>query len=144
MSENKGTHESYSDGDAPEGGSDRSFGLVFAVVFALIGLWPLIDGGMPRFWALAVCILFLVAAFARPSLLAPLNRLWMKFGDLLHKIVNPIVMGLMFFGAVTPTGLIMRAMGKDLLRLKKDGSAKSYWIERQPPGPAPESMKNQF
>jgi len=144
MVENKGIHESYSSPEVPEGGSDRSFGLVFTVVFALIGLWPLIDGGMLRIWALAVSVIFLVVSFARPAILAPLNRLWMKFGELLHKIVNPIVMGLMFFGAVTPTGLIMRALGKDLLRLKKDPAAKSYWIERQPPGPAPESMKHQF
>jgi hypothetical protein len=141
---NKGVHETYSPHDEVKTASDRSFGLVFTAVFALIGLWPLIGGGMPRFWALAVSVLFLVVSFARPSILAPLNRAWMWFGELLHKIVNPIVMGLMFFGAVTPTGLIMRALGKDLLHLKKDPMAKSYWIERQPPGPAPESMKHQF
>ncbi|MBT4770034.1 MAG: hypothetical protein HOO00_05855 [Rhodospirillaceae bacterium] len=144
MEEKRRADKGFSSDEKAEGPSDRSFGLVFTAVFALIGLWPLLNGGTARIWALAVSVIFLVVSFARPAILAPLNRLWMRFGELLHKIVNPIVMGLMFFCAVTPTGLIMRAMGKDLLHLKKDPAAKSYWIERQPPGPAPESMKHQF
>jgi len=144
MEEKRRADKDFSSDEKAEGPSDRSFGLVFTAVFALIGLWPLLNGGTARIWALAISVIFLVVSFARPAILAPLNRLWMRFGELLHKIVNPIVMGLMFFGAVTPTGLIMRAMGKDLLHLKKDPAAKSYWIERQPPGPAPESMKHQF
>jgi hypothetical protein len=74
----------------------------------------------------------------------PFNRLWLKFGLLLHKLVNPIMMAFVFFGAVLPTGLIMRALGKDPLRLKRRPDANSYWIERHPPGPAPKSMKDQF
>ncbi len=83
-------------------------------------------------------------AFAAPQVLAPLNRLWFKLGLLLHKIVNPIVLGIMFYVVVTPTGLIMRLLGKDLLRLKRDPAAASYWIERTPPGPKPESLGDQF
>jgi hypothetical protein len=80
----------------------------------------------------------------RPAVLNPLNRVWLKFGLLLHKVVNPAIMALLFYGTVLPTGLIMRAMGKDLLRLKREPDAASYWIVRAPPGPAPETMKDQF
>ncbi len=79
-----------------------------------------------------------------PSLLAPLNRVWTKFGLLLHKVVSPIVLGVMFYLVITPTGLLMRLFGKDPLRLKFDGTAKSYWIPREPPGPKPDSIKDQF
>jgi hypothetical protein len=113
-------------------------------VFALIGLVPLLLGHGLRIWALVVAAVFLAAAYLAPRLLAPLNRLWFKFGLLLHHIVNPIVMALIFFGAVLPTALMVRLFGKDLLRLKRDASAKSYWIERDPPGPEPQSMTRQF
>ena len=83
-------------------------------------------------------------ALLYPAALKPLNRLWLKFGLLLHKVVNPIMMAFVFFGTVLPTGLIMRVLGKDPLRLKRQPEADSYWIDRQPPGPAPESMKDQF
>ena len=86
----------------------------------------------------------MVAALLRPALLNPLNRIWLKFGLLLHRIVNPVIMALLFYGTVLPTGLVMRAMGKDLLRLKREPDADSYWILRAPPGPAPETMKDQF
>jgi hypothetical protein len=125
-------------------GSERSFGIVFACVFALIGLVPWALGHGLRSWALIVAVIFLAAAYIAPRLLTPLNYVWFKFGLLLHHIVNPIVMALIFYGAVLPTGLAVRAFGKDLLRLKRDPSAKSYWIERDPPGPAPESMTRQF
>jgi hypothetical protein len=87
--------------------------------------------------------LFLLAAYFRPSALRPLNMLWMKLGFLLHKIVNPLVMGLLFYGSIFPTGLMMRMRGRDLLRLERDPGADSYWIARAP-GPAPESMRDQF
>jgi hypothetical protein len=125
-------------------GSERSFGIVFACVFALIGLVPWALGHGLRSWALIVAVIFLAAAYIAPRLLTPLNYVWFKFGLLLHHIVNPIVMALIFYGAVLPTGLAVRAFGKDLLRLKRDPAAKSYWIERDPPGPAPESMTRQF
>ena len=115
-----------------------------AVVFTIIGTWPVLFSGSFRWWALIVAGLFGGFAVAVPKVLAPLNRLWFRFGLLLHKIVSPLVMGLMFYGLFTPYGVIMRMMGKDLLRLKLDPEAPSYWIERDPPGPAPESIKNQF
>jgi len=130
-------------GPAPES-SDRSFGLVFAAVFAIIGCWPLLHGEPPRWWALAIAAAFAVVALVRPQVLHPLNRLWLAFGRLLHKIVSPLVMGVIFFAAVTPTGWIMRLRGKDLLSLKRRPDLKSYWIRRAPEPPEPETMKNQF
>lgn len=139
-----GHHEDLGRSQAVKTSSDRSFGLVFTGFFALVGAWPLVHGMAPRWWALALAALFLAVALARPALLAPLNRIWTRFGLLLHKVVNPIVMGVMFFLVVTPTGLLMRLAGKDPMRLKRDPQAASYWIERAPPGPAPETMKQQF
>lgn len=138
------SHENLVREEKVEGSSDRSFGMTFAVIFAVIGLWPLIHGVMPRLWAVIPAAIFLVLALAAPAVLGPLNRAWLKFGLLLHHVVTPIVMGLIFYVAVTPTGLILRAMGKDMLRLKPDPAAKSYWIHRTPPGPAPGSIRNQF
>jgi hypothetical protein len=138
------THEDLKREIEVHGSSDRSFGLVFAAVFLAIGLWPLVRGGTLRAWAPAVAVAFLVAALARPSLLAPLNRLWTRFGLLLGKVTTPIVMGILFYLVVTPTGLLMRLFGKDPLRLSRDPEAGSYWIQREPPGPSPETMSNQF
>ena len=125
-------------------GSERGFGFVFAVVFALVGAWPLTGDGPPRWWSLAVAGVFVALALAAPRALAPLNRLWFRFGLLLHRVINPLVMGLLFYVAVTPTGLIMRLLGKDLLGRRFDPEAETYWISREPPGPEPGSMKNQF
>ena len=124
--------------------SERSFGLVFAGVFLLVGLLPLFNGHGPRNWALWVAVAFVAVAVLAPKLLAPFNRLWAKFGLLLHRITSPLVLGIMFFVVITPMGWIMRALGKDLLRLKIDPAATSYWIARTPPGPTPESLKDQF
>ena len=137
-------HESYDRREDVKGSSNRSFGVVFAIVFALIGLLPLLVGGGVRVWSLAVCALFLVCALVFPSVLAPLNRLWLRFGLLLHKIVSPLVLGIMFYLVITPIGLLLRSFGKDPLRVAFDKQASSYWIERVPPGPSPESFKDQF
>jgi hypothetical protein len=137
-------HESYERREDVKGSSDRSFGVVFAVVFTLIGLFPLAFGGAVRLWSLSVGAVFLALALAAPSLLSPLNRIWLRFGLLLHRIVSPLVLGIMFFLVITPTGVLMRALGKDLLRLKFDQGSSSYWIERVPPGPPPESLRDQF
>ena len=125
-------------------GSDRSFGLVFAGFFLVVALLPLIHGGTVRWWALGAAATFAAAAFFVPSVLRPLNRLWFKLGLLLHHVVNPVVMGVMFYGAILPMALLLRALGKDLLRLKREPDAKSYWIAREPPGPEPRSMSKQF
>ncbi|MCB9990629.1 MAG: hypothetical protein H6867_04505 [Rhodospirillales bacterium] len=124
-------------------GSEKSFGIVFAVVFGLIGLFPLLHGGDVRLWSMTVAAVFLAAAYAKPDVLAPLNKLWFKLGLLLHKIVSPIIMGAVFLLGVVPTGLIRRAMGKDSMRLKKP-EGDTYWIKRDPPGPDAESYKRQF
>ena len=97
-----------------------------------------------RTWSGIVTIPLLVVAYVAPGLLAPLNRLWLKFGLLLYKVMNPLILGLLFFVTIMPIGLIMRAFGKDFLRLRLDRQAASYWIDRRPPGPPPQSMKNQF
>lgn len=138
------THENFSRDEAVSIGSDRSFGLVMAAglaVLASLSAWR--EG---RAWPVfaTIAMLFLVTALLVPAALNPINRAWLKLGLLLHKIVNPLVMGLVFYGAVLPTGLVMRAMGRDLLRLKPQPKAESYWIVRTPPGPAPSTMKDQF
>ena len=138
------THERLTGGEPVEGGSERDFGIVFAVLFVAIGLFPLLDGGSPRGGAFGVAGAFLAVALVRPALLAPLNRAWFKLGLLLQRVVNPLVMAVIYFAVVTPTGLVMRALGKDPLRLRYDPDAESYWIHRDPPGPERESMKNQF
>ncbi len=139
-----GHHEELRRDETIELGSDRSFGCVFVAVFVVIALWPLWGGLMPRWWALAVAAAFLVPAIAVPRLLRPLNRLWHRFGLGLARVVSPIVLGLLFYLVVTPIGLVMRLAGKDPLRLQRDPKADTYWIERNPPGPKPDSMKNQF
>ena len=137
-------HEKLTSSDEVKGGSNRSFGLVFAVVFAVIGFWPLIWSGSPRIWALTIALVFLALAIVAPAILAPLNRLWLKFGLLLHKVVNPLVMGLLFFFVITSTAIVVRLLGKRLLDTAFDPNAESYWIYRDPPGPEPVDMKNQF
>ncbi len=138
------THEAFDREEAVKGSSDRGFGIVFTVVFAIIGLWPLIHANGPRWWSLAIALALLAVALARPALLAPLNRVWMRFGLLLHRIVNPVVMGLLFYLVLTPFGFVLRMLGKDPLRRSFDPTARSYWIPRSPPGPLPDTMKNQF
>ncbi|WP_151446698.1 SxtJ family membrane protein [Lacisediminimonas profundi] len=126
------------------GSSDRSFGLVFASVFLIIALLPLFSGHAPRLPAVAVALAFGVAAFLFPSLLAPLNRAWMRLGMMLHKLTSPIVLGLIFFLVITPAGLIRRVLTGDPLRLKANRKAQTYWVDRNPPGPRPDSLDNQF
>ena len=127
-------------------GSERGFGLVFALVFTVIGFWPTIfgDGGL-HLWSLAVAALFLIVALAKPAILRPLNVAWFKLGMLLGRVVAPIAMLLVFLIAVTPTGLIMRLFGKDPLRLKPSvRNQDSYWIDRSSEAAKMGSMKNQF
>ncbi len=126
-------------------GSERGFGVVFAVVFAIIAAWPVIfDTGAPRWWAAAVALVFLLLGLFVPRVLAPLNRAWFKFGMLLGGIIAPLVMMLVFFVAVTPTGILMRLFGKDPLRLKKAQNGGSFWIERDPEEGRARSMGDQF
>ncbi|HEX2365331.1 MAG TPA: hypothetical protein VHJ00_09930 [Bradyrhizobium sp.] len=141
---NQSTHENFSRGEASSAGSsDRTFGLVMAGVLVALSLINGWHHGRLWPWELAAALLFLLAAWLKPASLNPLNRLWMKLGLLLHRIVNPIVMGLLFYGTIWPTGLVMRMRGRDLLRLKHEPDADTYWIAR-PPGPLPETMRDQF
>lgn len=138
------SHERLTAEEDVKAGSNRSFGITFAVVFALIALFPLLHGGSVRFWALPGIVIFGGSALIWPSLLGPLNRLWFRFGMLLHKIVNPLVLGLMFYGVITPVAAVTRLLGGKLLSLGYDKSLPSYWHRRSPPGPEPESIRNQF
>jgi Saxitoxin biosynthesis operon protein SxtJ len=138
------THERLVADEAVTGSSNRSFGFVFSALFALVGLGPLVHGRPVRAWAVLVATTFLLIALARPRILAPLNRLWLGFGLLLHACVSPMIMGLVFYTTVTPIGLARRLLGADPLRLRLDRDAVTYWIERDPPGPAPDTMRRQF
>jgi|ERR1700676_157731 len=138
------THEVFSRDEEIVAGSDRSFGLVMAAALAAVTLLNGWHAGRLWPWTGGMAALLLAAALLRPSVLHPPNLLWLKFGLLLHRVVNPVVMALLFYGTVWPTGLVMRMMGKDLLRLKREPDADSYWIVRQPRGPSPETMKDQF
>jgi len=137
-------HEDLTRGAPVTAGSERAFGFVFTAVFVMVGAWPAIGGSAPRWWAFVLALAFLAPAIVAPRVLAPLNRAWLRLGALLHRIVTPLVMGLIFFTTVVPTGLIMRLMGRDLLGLKFDRAAESYWVPRDPPGPDPQTMRNQF
>ena len=137
-------HERLTEDHPITGSSDRSFGVVVTVVLTVVGVFPLLNGEPPRWWSLAVAGVMLVVTLVRAELLAPFNRVWFRFGLFLHRVVNPVIMAVIYFAVVTPTGLIMRAVGKDPLRLRRDPNAESYWIHRTPPGPEPESMTNQF
>ena len=120
--------------------SNRSFGLLFFIVFLIISIWPLIYSEEIRVFSLVISIIFLILGLANSNILKPLNFLWMKFGILLGRIVSPLILGIIFFLVVTPIGLIMRLFGKDLLNLKYNNN-KSYWIEKNG---LKSKMKNQF
>ncbi len=124
-----------------EQSSEKSFGVVFSIVFLIVALYPLINSESLRIWALVVSIIFFLLAFLAPKILVLPNKLWFKFGLLIGSIVAPIVMAFVYFVTVLPTGLIMRLLGKDLLKQKLDKNAKSYWVKRSEPMG---SMKNQF
>src|SRR5215471_9500280 len=134
------THEELTRKHAMRGSSDRAFGLVFAVFFAFHGLSPLWKHHLWRPWALWFAGVFLAVGILHPVWLHPLNQGWIKLGLLLGRIVSPVVMVLLFFIVVAPTALIFRLLGKDTLRLLWDANISSYWIERHPPGPAPQTM----
>ena len=120
--------------------SNRSFGIVFFIVFLLIALYPLTYSGEIRIWSVIISAIFLFLGLLNSKILSPVNKLWFKFGIFLGKIISPLIMGIIFFLVVTPIGLMMRLLGKDLLNLKYNKS-QSYWIEKTGPK---SKMKNQF
>ena len=137
-------HENLDKEEEVKVSSDRSFGIVFTLVFLAVGVW-VVSGGQSKGWLFFVsAALFLVVAIARPSILGPLNRAWAKLGLLLGQVFNPILLGVVFFLVVTPMAVIRRLLGKDSLRLKSKPSLESYWIDRNPLGPKPGSMTRQF
>jgi len=124
-----------------EQSSPKSFGVVFSIVFLIVAIYPLINSEGLRIWALIVSAIFLLLAIVAPKILNLSNKLWFKFGILFGSIIAPIVMALVYFITVLPTGIIMRLLGKNLLKQKLDKNTKSYWIERKEPMV---TMKNQF
>jgi hypothetical protein len=136
-------HENFERPEKIKGSSDRSFGLVMAAGFTLIALAPLWHAPhQPRWWALGIGVAFGIVALVQAKWLAPLNRLWLRLGNVLSMIVSPIVLGLLFYTTILPVGLLMRAAGKDPLRLRPS-RADSYWIRRDPSGSGSD-MKHQF
>jgi hypothetical protein len=126
-------------------GSNRRFGLAFGVLFAILGLWPLFhQTGSPKWAVIALSTAIVAVALGRPHWLKPLNLGWFKLGLAFNRIAGPVIMAILFFGAVVPLGWYLRRKGEDLLRLEMKPQAETYWIEREPPTPTPDSMKKQF
>lgn len=121
-------------------GSNKSFGIVFSIVFLVIAFWPMLNGNEINYWSLAISIVFLILGLINSKILTPLNKIWFKFGILLGNVVGPIVMGIIFFLIVTPISIIMKLLGKDLINLKKNNN-NSYWIEKNN---QKSKMKNQY
>ena len=120
--------------------TNKNFGIVFFIFFFIIAMWPLLSSNDIRLWSLIISLIFLILGILDSKILTPLNKLWMKFGLFLGNLISPIIMGIIYFIVVTPTGLIMKILGKDLLLLKKN-NMQTYWIEKKDPKT---SMKNQF
>ena len=121
--------------------SNRNFGLVFFFIFLAVSILPLTHNESPRIWSAIISLAFLILVLTRSKLLTPLNRLWAKFGIILGSIIAPIVMGVVFFLVITPIGLVMKIIGKDLLNLKYDKKKETYWVKRDRPT---STMKQQF
>tara|TARA_B100000287_G_C20398421_1_gene688614 strand:+ start:54 stop:434 length:381 start_codon:yes stop_codon:yes gene_type:complete len=124
----------------PKVGTNRSFGIVFFIVFLIISLWPLFSANEVRIWSLIISIIFLILGLINSRILTPLNKLWFKFGIFLGNIISPIVMGIIYFVVVTPIALVLKLLNKDVLTLKKTKNS-SYWINKEKYN---SSMKNQF
>jgi hypothetical protein len=141
------THEDFSRSHEVKGSSDRGFGLTVGGILLLIAAvrtWLHASYGMLELALAGIGTVLVVLGLIAPGSLAGLNRAWTRLGLVMFKVVNPIVLGLIFLVAILPVGLIMRAVGYDPLRLRRDPQASTYWVEREPPGPAPETMKHQF
>jgi saxitoxin biosynthesis operon SxtJ-like protein len=138
------THEDLSRTHEVKASSNRSFGWVFTAFFLIVALWPLVSGGRVRWWSLLLAAALALATVAAPNLLALPNRLWQRLGLLLNRIISPVALAILFYLVLTPMGALMRMLGKDTLRLRRSESDASYWIEREPPGPKPDSLNHQF
>ena len=120
--------------------SNRNFGIVFSIVFLIIAIWPILNQNEIRIWSIIISLIFLILGLINSKFLSPLNKVWFKFGLILGSLIAPIVMGIVFFLVVTPTGLIMKALGKDLLELKRNKN-NTYWLEKDNSN---NNLKNQF
>jgi len=120
--------------------SNLNFGVVFFIVFLIVALWPLLKDENLRLWAFIISLIFLILGLLNAKILTPFNKIWMKFGEILGSIISPLVMGIIFFGIVTPIGLFLKLIGKDVLKLKQN-KKNTYWIEKDNSN---NSMKNQF
>ncbi len=138
------THENCSRQPELKQLSDRAFGGIFVFVWLAVGAWPLVHGGEPRGWALIASVLVILVTLFAPSLLSAPHKLWARLALLMHRVVNFIILAVVFYMVMLPIGLILRAFGKELLRKRRENTAISYWIVRDPPGPDPASMSNQF
>jgi hypothetical protein len=128
----------------PELPSNRSFGWTFTGIFVIAGAYGLWQGGAALPWLLALAAVTAVVTLTRETWLTPLNRAWMKLGELMGRVVSPIVLGVIFFGVFTPTGVVMRLFGRDAMCRRFEPGAPSYWVKRDPPGPADDSYRNMF
>ena len=124
--------------------SNRSFGTLFVVVFALLGTYSWWRGGAVYPWAFGLSVLTLVVTLAKPDWLAPANRAWMKLAELLNRVVSPIVLGVIFYGVFVPTAWVIRLAGRDAMKRRFEPAARTYWVDREPPGPDPAGLPNQF
>ena len=124
--------------------SNRSFGWVFTTFFTLVGAYSLWRAGTTYPWMFGLAAVTAVVTLLSPGWLAPLNRIWMKFGELLHHVVSPVVLGVIFYGVFTPVAMVMRMAGRDIMKRRFDQGAKTYWVKREPPGPAADSFRDQF
>ena len=121
--------------------SNKSFGIVFFVIFLVVALWPLFNEGEIRIWSIVISIIFLFLGLINSKILTPLNKLWFRFGILLGNVFSPIVMGIIYFGVITPIGILMKLIGKDILNLKQNKKSSTYWIKKEK---VISNMKNQF
>ena len=137
-------HEDYSRRVEIKLSKDRTFGLVFGTFFAIVGAFPMLHGRPPRVWSLTVSGVFFAVSLIQPTLLHPLNLAAKKLSEILHRFISPLVAGIFFFVFLTPVAILSRIFRKDPLNVLFDRDAQTYWVKRDPPGPAPESMANQF
>ncbi len=137
-------HESFEPHHEARAATPRAFGLMLVAVCVLVAFWPLLSAHSPRWWAVALAAGFGVAAWHAPQVFALPNRAWMKLGELLARIVAPVALAVLFYGLFVPMGWLMRAVGHDPLRLRRNAADASYWIERDPPGPRSDSLTHTF
>jgi hypothetical protein len=136
--------DSFSAHQTPLQSSDRAFGCVMAGFFTLVAAYPLLSGKPPHWWAAALAAAFLLPALLFPRLLAPLNMAWTRFGLVLSSVMGPIALAVLFFGVITPYGFLMKKLRKNVIPVRFEPAAQSYWVARDPAGPEPESLKDQF